>query len=349
MERIEVSCNICGSNNSRLLVVKNFFRVVKCRECELVYVNPRLTEDALGGIYSEDYHISSSNEVKKEGRQGFFEEKVARINQYQAGGKILDVGCSTGLFLKEAKAAGWDAYGIDISKEAAQYARQNYGLKVTAGKLDGSEFEPAFFDAVTFWDSLEHVPDPYRDLLRVREILKPDGFIFISTPNIDGLIPRTTYCLCGKTFGIWEHPTPPGHIYQFSRKTLTALLNKAGFDLLDSYSENIPFRYTLGKLEEAAIDKIKEWKGEKRDNFNLPQVSNPREVESVGDKNLPEHPSFGGIHRRIIRLLIRTWSWLVLFPLYNLTNFLKKGGDSIFVVARPSRGAEEQRSKGAGA
>ncbi|MEW5768061.1 MAG: methyltransferase domain-containing protein [bacterium] len=335
MERIEVSCNICGSNDSRLLVVKNSFRVVKCQECGLVYVNPRLTEEALGSIYSEDYHTDSPDEVKEERRE-FFKEKIAWMNQYQSRGKILDVGCSTGLFLQEAKAAGWDAYGIDISEEAAQYARRNYGLEVTAGKLNESKFEPAFFDAVTFWDSLEHVPDPYQDLLKAREILKPDGFIFISTPNIDGLIPRTTYCLCGKTFGIWEHPTPPGHIYQFSQKTLTALLNKAGFDLLDSYSENIPFRYTLGKLEEAVIDKIKAWRGEKRDDPKFHQGSYLGEVESVKDKALSKHPS-GSIHRRIIRLLIRTCSWLALFPLYHLTNFLKKGGDSIFVVARNSQ------------
>ncbi|MDI6793556.1 MAG: class I SAM-dependent methyltransferase [bacterium] len=332
MERIEVSCNICGSDYSRLLVIKNSFQVVKCRECGLVYVSPRLTEAALGSIYSEDYHISSPAEVKEE-RVGFFKEKIVLISQYQAGGKILDVGCSTGSFLKEARSAGWDTYGIDVSEDALQYARGNYGLEVTAGKLDDSEFEPAFFDAITMLDSIEHMPDPYRALLKAKEILKPDGFIFISTPNIDGLIPLTTYCLFGRTFGIWEHPTPPGHIYQFSEKTLTALLNKAGFDVVAAYSENIPFRYTFEKLEEAAIDKIKEWSGESGNNAIRPEGNNSPSTSS--SKAIPVPPSSGGILRRTIRLLIRTCSWPAIFPIYSLSNFLKRGGDSIFVVARP--------------
>lgn len=333
MDRIEVSCNICGSDKPRLLVVKNSFQVVNCRECGLVYVSPRLTEAALGSLYSEDYHISSPAEVKEE-RERFFKEKIAIISQYQTGGKILDVGCSTGRFLKEAKATGWDTYGIDVSEDALRYARQNYGLEVRAEKLDESKFEPAFFDAVTMLDSIEHMPDPYQALLKAKEILKPEGFIFISTPNIDGLIPRTTYCLFGKTFGIWEHPTPPGHIYQFSQKTLTALLHKAGFDVVASYSENIPFRYTLEKLEEAAIDKIKELRGEKRYNLTRYEGDNSPSTSLA----TPEHPSSGGIHRRVIRLSIKTCSWLVLFPVYSLSNFLKRGGDSIFVVARPGIG-----------
>jgi SAM-dependent methyltransferase len=138
-------------------------------------------------------------------------------------GRLLDVGCGTGLFLDEMARTGWRTVGLDPTLSAVRYARQRMRLEVHQGTLqDFSSKE--LFDVVTFWDALEHTPSPTEELNRANDLLRRGGTLALSVPNWNSLDRR----LFGPN---WQGLDPPRHLYVFSAATLTALLKKTGFSV----------------------------------------------------------------------------------------------------------------------
>lgn len=104
--------------------------------------------------------------------------------------KLLDIGCSTGLFLDEARRAGFEAYGAELSPEAAAFARTHFGLEVHPGDWHDAGYADGSFDVVTLFDTVEHLSDPLGELAAIRRLLKPGGLLLQSAPNTDGLFAR---------------------------------------------------------------------------------------------------------------------------------------------------------------
>ena len=135
-------------------------------------------------------------------------------------GRLLDVGCATGLFLHEMALAGWGVVGVEPSPQAVTYAHERLGLEVFQGWLGDAPFEPASFDVVTYWDVLEHTFSPSAELACCARLLKPGGLLAINVPNWDSVERRL--------FGpYWNGFDPPRHLYTFKRPALTALLAQA--------------------------------------------------------------------------------------------------------------------------
>ena len=170
------------------------------------------------------------------------------INRYKKHGRILDIGCSAGFFLKVARDHNWDAHGLDIAEDTAALAAERYGFNVTVGSLEESTFPPNYFDVVTLWDVLEHLDDPKKTLSIVNRIIKDTGILVISTPNIDGLFPKLSYKLA-RLLDYWPHPEPPRHLFQFSKKTLSHLVELTAFKVIEIQDERIPIGYTFGSLK----------------------------------------------------------------------------------------------------
>ena len=214
--REPVACDLCGHDDTTHLVTKNSFRVVQCRACGLVYLNPRLTSDGLAAIYARQ--TFSADQVARAEDHGDRRDAVARLALIERHrpdrGAIVDVGCSAGWFLRVASAAGWRATGLDVSPNAVAHCRR-LGLDARVGTLERHELPAGVFDVVTMFDSLEHMPGPLAALHAARRLLSAGGLLVVTTPNIDGLFPRFTYQVFGRTLGAWEHPGPPGHVYQF--------------------------------------------------------------------------------------------------------------------------------------
>ncbi len=162
------------------------------------------------------------------------------------GGRLLDVGCSIGQFAARAKAAGFAASGLEMNEASAAFARAHYGLEVAEGTIQDAPQDAGSLDVLTMFDVIEHVPDPLGDLRAAYELLAPGGHIVLSTPNIDGLFPRMSLPLA-KKLDYWPHPEPPYHLYQFSAKTLSAMLEKAGFAVRATRHFAIDLAYTFGQ------------------------------------------------------------------------------------------------------
>jgi SAM-dependent methyltransferase len=145
------------------------------------------------------------------------------VTTHKQGGRLLDVGCAAGVFLRAMRAPGaWEVYGVEINAEMAQLARDRYQLDVRSGTLEQAAFPDGFFDVVTMWDVLEHLHDPANSLREVHRILKADGVFVVRVPNLDSHDAR----LFGR---YWAGLDAPRHLFVFNPQTLDALLGSSGF------------------------------------------------------------------------------------------------------------------------
>lgn len=218
-----VACNLCGSERRRPFTRRQGFDVVACAECGLVYVSPRLGPQALVEHYNgnESSRIQYYLDAEPADRRSFAVVLEAVERRLPGRGRVLDVGPNVGTCLALARERGWDVAGVEINAEAARHCREARGLDVRAGTLDDCPFPPASFAAILMGDVIEHLPDPRRALGQARELLRPGGLVAISTPDIGGWAGRALQV------------KPEEHIYYFSPATMTALLQRAGFEVLE--------------------------------------------------------------------------------------------------------------------
>jgi 2-polyprenyl-3-methyl-5-hydroxy-6-metoxy-1,4-benzoquinol methylase len=198
--------------------------IVQCRECSLVYTNPRLDPHDIADTYEAVEDPLYLEE--REGRVLTFEhhlKPLERVAGPSGGRPLLDVGCHVGIFVEIAARHGWDAWGLEPSRWAVEQA-QARDLHVVQGTLDTADLPEAHFDVVTMWDVIEHLTDPRGVLKQVYRLLKSQGLVVVHTIDIDSLFAR----LMGARWP-WLMEM---HIYYFSRRTLRAMLEKCGFEVI---------------------------------------------------------------------------------------------------------------------
>lgn len=203
--------------------------VVQCRACGLVYVNPQPDAAGLAQHYNEEYYRPWLTQQKGV-RAKMWQRRLADIEKFRGRGRILDVGCGPGIFLQHAQAAGWQAWGTDISVYAAQYAKEHFNSNVVRGGIEQAGFDENFFDVITFWHSLEHYADPLGELVQAHRVLAPSGKLILAVPNVENYLYTLCYMLCrGKKPRLFSVDIREAHLYHFSNQTLEKLLVKAGF------------------------------------------------------------------------------------------------------------------------
>jgi len=194
-------------------------RHVKCENCHLIYVNPIEKASKISGDYSKMGNNDAP--IIRESRLRAAKSQLRLIKKYKSGTTLLDIGCGEGFFLFNASKAGYTTKGIEISQDAAEYARREFGLDVEAKPFEELHFPENYFDVITLWQVLEHVPYPLIVLKEVHRILKPEGLLVTSTPDIEGTL--------AKIFRRKWWNLRRLHINQFTAKTLTDMLDRAGF------------------------------------------------------------------------------------------------------------------------
>jgi 2-polyprenyl-3-methyl-5-hydroxy-6-metoxy-1,4-benzoquinol methylase len=249
-----VCCNLCGADDTELrypctiggtsarsdwsafACTHNGYgrhhTIVRCRQCGLVYTNPRLDKHDIVDTYEAVEDPLYLEE--REGRVLTFERHLRPLGRLAGppdGRPLLDVGCYTGIFIEIAARHGWDAWGVEPSRWAVEQA-QARGLHVVQGTLETADLPEAYFDVVTMWDVIEHLTDPRAALQQVYRLLrspepaegKPGGLMVVHTIDIESAFAR----LMGARWP-WLMEM---HVYYFSRRTLRAMLEKCGFRVL---------------------------------------------------------------------------------------------------------------------
>jgi SAM-dependent methyltransferase len=234
-----VVCDNCGCGEAALLFeatdlrcgIDGLFRVVRCANCGLIFLSPRPTADALPMYYPPGYepHAASpddhSTRIARWLRLYGVRRRCRAISSRKAHGTLLDVGAATGVFLAEMRHYGsWELHGVEVARRAATHAREWYGLDVFPGELEDAAYPECYFDVVTLWHTLEHLPHPGATLAEIHRILKPDGLLVLEVPDGDSLQARV--------FGrFWAGLDVPRHLYVFCANTLKTLLAAARFEI----------------------------------------------------------------------------------------------------------------------
>jgi SAM-dependent methyltransferase len=196
-----------------------------CSGCGLGVTHPFPEAEELQAINAETYPLDERVSTYL-GKQNYFERRyrgyLQAIQRFVPTGRLLDVGCNLGLFLKVAIEHGYSVTGVEINEPCAVWGRTRWGLDVRAGALEDCGFGKGAFDVVTLFDVLEHVPNP-RGLLRaVRPLLGGDGLLVLQSPNRESAMARMTGAK-------WYWLSPPDHLYHFSPRALMMLLAQEGF------------------------------------------------------------------------------------------------------------------------
>jgi SAM-dependent methyltransferase len=221
---VTTGCAVCGGNEIEEPVLGALGR---CRTCGYVFL-PRTPDlpDRLRALYEGDYFTGAEFGDYASQRPTFarnFQDTIRRMRDAgAASGRLLEVGCAYGFFLEQAR-ADFEAVGIDVNAAAIEAAR---GLGVDAMCVEFLDYvTPDTFDVVCLWDTIEHVLEPRAYLEKARDLLRPDGMLFLTTGDIGSLVAR----LRGRK---WRMIHPPSHLNYFSRVTMTRLLQSVGFDVV---------------------------------------------------------------------------------------------------------------------
>jgi 2-polyprenyl-3-methyl-5-hydroxy-6-metoxy-1,4-benzoquinol methylase len=158
---------------------------------------------------------------------------------------ILDIGCYDGTFLSLIKNRNNNFYGVEANDWGVEKSRKKR-IKIQQFFFDGKEslpYEDNFFDIVVAGEIIEHIFDTDLFLAEIKRVLKPEGKLLISTPNIASL-GRRLLLLLGISPLIELSPNEPesvGHIRYFTFKTLKKILEKHGFKILSSRTDCVNF------------------------------------------------------------------------------------------------------------
>ena len=242
-----VDCPNCGATEHSLLFeiedylygIPGRFGERRCGQCGLVFLSPRPTRYTIGNYYPPSYSpyrpaiqdersaaIRWMRRRKLAKRRHAVERHARSSSTLGSRGHLLDVGCSTGIFMDEMRSAGWRVTGIDLMHEAATYAHRRLGLDVIEGDLLEVGLAQDMFDIITLFDVLEHTFEPAATLRRVWRLLRPGGIVAITLPNWESL----DHAIFGR---YWVGYDAPRHLECFPHNVLSDMLVQAGFVIED--------------------------------------------------------------------------------------------------------------------
>lgn len=249
----KIECDICGSTDRKIIYSSkkisqdcSYFvteenlsppsRIARCNNCGFIFAIP--LEDP--GVFSNAYiKMVDEKYVEEEfGRRLSARSILKKLGKFKKhGNKLLDIGCCTGFLLDEAKNMGWDTFGVELSAWASRYAAEKFNLKIYNMPLEKAAFPNEYFDIVIMQDTIEHLHHPRQMLLEINRILKTNGMLYINTPDIESFISKI---LKAKWWGINQF-----HLYYFSKKSLSEILNLSGFFVLkyDAYTRIFTLNY----------------------------------------------------------------------------------------------------------
>jgi len=247
---------MCGGKYFDFLFTQgDKFNLYRCKNCNTIITNPKLSFKELEEYYPKDYYAFDKIKTRKESvkvdlRLFLYDiyynmsiksnllrvlcspfKFLIRGTQIIPGKKLLDVGCGSGQFLYEMNKCGLDVYGIEPGKKS----QSKFNIKSDLFKAKYSEES---FDIVTMNHVLQHVDNPKRMLKEIHKILKPNGLFIVSASNTRSL----TYFLFREN---WFQLDIPRHLFNCSDKTLMQFLEENGFWVIKNRHNSRPNQFVV--------------------------------------------------------------------------------------------------------
>jgi len=262
---INQNCPICHSSQVEhyLHLKSNNLIAQKYKKCGHVFIkNSPITSDKISDYYTmEDFRGKRTLQNERwytdyysdcfanyEQRLGSslvlkqFQEKANYLDsEFPQGGRLLDIGCATGIFLSMMQNRGWDVEGIEISDELATYARKTFSLKVHVRDITRENIECEPFHVITLFDVIEHIPDPNLMISACKSLLAEEGILMIRTPTEESLLRDIAKILHRITLRRFEFPLlwfySFEHLHSFSLNTLSIMLDKHQMSISEVFGE----------------------------------------------------------------------------------------------------------------
>ena len=249
-----VRCCVCENEDPKQFTLKyekTNFAVLTCNRCDFHFIPPYYRKKIIYTQYKNE-------EVTKAVRSGNNWVKIQRhklrfkfIQKYIKSGSLFDLGAGWGHFMLAGKELGYDVSGIEISQQPYEYCVND--LKLQVEHIDFFEMDTAKqYDIITLWDVLEHIDKADTFVAKCAQHTKQNGYLFLQVPQIDSYFAKK-HKDKWKMMGL-------DHVNYFSKKTITQLLEKHGYEVLEiksSFELKLFLMYTLLPL-------IKRLKGNKK-------------------------------------------------------------------------------------
>lgn len=236
-----LNCPLCGRpGGTRAHVVREtlsyrnlpdgmIFTVTECPNCGLKYVNPRLREEIVETIYTEDLYASYGKDrsyiPKVSLRHDIFHDNLnQRLASYAhfcsvlerlgASGSALEIGFSFGYLLDMLRTHGFEVSGVELSRYTYDFARRTFGFTdIRCGDFLDIDFGDRRFDLIVLWHVFEHIYRPNETLSRCGELLSDGGLLMITCPFHDAFKDR--------------HINPVEHLYYLQKEHVRRFMEKA--------------------------------------------------------------------------------------------------------------------------
>jgi len=240
-EQESCSCYLCGSRRinikangrERIHKLPGDFQIHECIDCGLIFTYPQLNWNDIKRYYPDTYiphnivHSSLLGRILDNHRHAWMKTLVKK---YKQSGVLLDIGCGTGSFLNYISLEhNWELIGIEPSKTAVNNAIIGENVRILNKKWEDMDFPDNSFDCITMWHVFEHISNPKECLLKIHNLLKPNGVLIMAMPNSKSFNAR----LFGK---YWSGYDVPRHYFSYSPPTITRLLLDSKFEYPNIHS-----------------------------------------------------------------------------------------------------------------
>ena len=230
-------CPLCKSGNilnHQLIkdhaVSKKEFTLCRCNDCDLLFTNPRPTEEEIGSYYEFKEYYSHEDQVRsftqwlyQKIRKSSIQRKVGLIESLVKNGSLLDYGCGTGEFLQEAKRHHWTVRGIEPSEKARAQAVGKLPNEVVGTITEVTVLDT--YDVVTLFHVLEHIHSLRKTVKKLVNHLKSNSYMVIAVPNPESAD-------AAHYGSAWAGYDVPRHLYHFSQKSMTVFQAQFGLELV---------------------------------------------------------------------------------------------------------------------
>ncbi len=234
-------CDVCGHNSWKYdsLHTRKFgiettkFSIFSCRRCHFFRLLPLPTNEELGCIYAGYAEKGGRFMVEQQRIQEIYPRKLERLKMISNGHRLLDVGAGLGAFVYVARLKGFDAFGIEYSREQCEQARKRYDVDLINDVIENWQrhFEPQSLNIINLHHVFEHLLHPRQVLKTLCDLLVPGGILLVEVPNQFCDLRKKYFrsSVCKKR----SKGNPLHHQSFFSPRTLVNLVESEGFQLVD--------------------------------------------------------------------------------------------------------------------
>ena len=261
-------CPVCRNVDRKKIFKIPESSVYECSHCQLRYLDPCLSPEAMASMYESTETLRKAHEFhenyydygdlsKPSKTRADFERALALLERFIPSGtekKIFDVGYGNGFFLALAQKRGWIVDGIDTSPQNADLAKRKFGLNLRTGTWKEPNSGMEKYHAISFWDVLEHLPNPHPMIQKAASLLAPGGVILAAIPNDRSFLMNVSAFLYRATRGCFrkgiEQIYFSEHVCYYRKTSLLRLFKMNGFEAREHfYSSTDLDKYKFSRID----------------------------------------------------------------------------------------------------